>query len=204
MCDGISAAMLVIGVAGAAVSGVSSYQQGQAAKRSADAQRQQAEAQASESERQARIENERAAIAQTQGEQEAAKRSRLLAADIGAAYAAYAGNGLLVDGATGADTLGSVLRTQVSEGQADISTIRDNTALSVWEHQSNASSLLASAENARIYGRNMSTVGRMQSRAGTLGAAGSAISGVASAVGGAAALHNSIGGKTILGYNVPR
>ena len=57
------------------------------------------------------------------------------------------------------DTLGSVLKTQVAEGQADISTIRDNTALNVWTHKSNAASLIASAGNQRIAGKNARATG---------------------------------------------
>ena len=160
--EAVVIAGMVATIAGAGYSAYSQHQQGKAANTAAKAA-------AAESERQAQLENERAVIAQIQGEQEAERRSRQLAADIGSTYANYAGNGLLVDGA-GKDTLGSVLKTQVAEGQADISTIRDNTALNVWTHQSNAASLLASAANQRISGRNSAA-------AGTLSAIGTGISG---------------------------
>lgn len=150
---------------GAAVSAYSSHQQGKA-------QRQAAEAQAAENAYQAKLENERAGIAQLQGEQEAEKRSRIMAADIGSLYAGYAGNGLLVDGGK-KDTLGSVLSTTINEGIADISTIKDNAALDVWTHQANAKSLLASAGNNRIYGKNMQ-------RAGNISALGSLATGTGS------------------------
>ncbi|MBP5791301.1 MAG: hypothetical protein J6W80_03485 [Kiritimatiellae bacterium] len=154
---------MIMTAVGTGVGAYSDYQTGKA-------QKQQADAQAAENERQAKLENERAVIAQLQGEQEAEKRSRRLAADIGAQYAAWAGSGLLVDGGT-KDTLGSVLKTTVAEGQADISTIRDNAAMEVWGHQANASSLLASAGNNRIAGKNYK-------RAGGLNAAGTTVTGL--------------------------
>jgi hypothetical protein len=173
----VAIASLVAMAVGGGYSAYSSYQQGKA-------QQTQAKAQAAESERQAELEMERAGIAQIQGEQEAAKRSRQLAADIGSSYANYAGNGLLVDGGT-KDTLASVLKTQVAEGPADISTIKDNTALNIWTHESNAKSLLASAGNMRIAGVNakragvnsaigtsFSTVGQMGSAAASFNQAG--------------------------------
>ena len=161
--EAVVIAGMVATIAGAGYSAYSQHQQGKAANTAAKAA-------AAESERQAQLENERAGLAQIQGEQEAERRSRQLAADLGATYANYAGNGLLVDGA-GKDTLGSVLKTQVAEGQSDISTIRDNTALNVWTHQSNAASLLASAANQRISGRNAAA-------AGTMSAIGTGISGL--------------------------
>lgn len=125
-------------IAGTAYSAYSSYEQGVAAEQAAKAQAEQYKAQAAileqqalENDRQAKYENERAGIAQVQGELEAEKRSRLLAAEIGSLYAAYAGNGLLVDGGEN-DTFGAVLKSSVAEGQADISTIRDNAAINVW------------------------------------------------------------------------
>lgn len=147
----VAVAALIATAAGGGYSAYSSYQQGKAQETANKAQ-------AAESERQAQLENERAAIAQIQGEQEAQKRSRQLAFDIGSTYANFAGNGLLVDGSP-KDTLGSVLKTQVAEGQADISTIRDNTSLNVWTHKSNAASLIASAANQRIAGKNAYAAG---------------------------------------------
>jgi len=160
-----------VAAAGSIYAGVSSYQAGKAQQEAAneaaaaaqvqgqiqaEAARQQAEAQAAEYERQARMEQARAGIEQIQGEQEAEKRSRQLAASVGSLYANYAGNGLLVDG-NPSDTLGAALRTEVAEGQADISTIRDNAAMNVWTRESNANSLLTSAGNTRIAGVNAAT-----------------------------------------------
>lgn len=204
-CEGVSIAMACLAIVGAIVGGVSSYQSAEAQKAAGKAQRTAAEAQAQENERQAELEEKRAGIAQIQGEQEAAKRSRALAADIGSLYANAAGNGLLVDGGLGTkDTVGSVLKTTVAEAQQDISTIRDNTALSVWEHQSNANSLLASAGNARISGQNAEALGNAQASAGKIGAVGSTIQGIGSGLASGASLHNAIGGKTVFGYNIPK
>ena len=134
----------------------SAYQEGKEnarrSKTEAEMQMKQAQAynlQAADLERQARHEEAKAGIAQIQAEQEAERRSRLLAADIGSAYANFAGNGLLVDGG-GKDTVGSVLTTTAAEAARDISTIRDNGRMNVWEHQSNAKSLMTSAETSRI------------------------------------------------------
>lgn len=165
MAEYVFVAGMVASAAAQGYSAYASYQQGKA-------QQTAAKAAAAESERQAKLENERAAIAQVQGEQEAEKRSRILAADIGSLYANYAGNGLLIDGST-KDTIGSALSTTVAEAQSDISAIRDNTALNVWTHQSNAQSLLASAANQRISGVNAYRSGLTGAIGGSIGAAGS-------------------------------
>ena len=195
---GLAIASLVTMAVGAGYSAYSSYQAGKQAEKEskvqAEIQRRQAEAydmQAADLARQADIEKQKAGIAQIQAEQEAEKRSRLLAADIGSAYANYAGNGLLVDG--GNDTFGNVLTTTVAEAERDISTIRDNSRLSVWEHQAEAQSLLTSAQTNRMSAQNsllgsQSTVqsGKYARRAGSVSAVGSLLSGGASVGMGAA------------------
>lgn len=160
--EGMFALALVSAIGGGVASAVSSYQQGKA-------QQQQAEAEAAQNEYQAKLEQSRSEIAQLQGEQEAAKRSRLMAADIGSAYANWAGNGLLADGKQ-KDTLASILSTTVQEGTADISTIRENAAMNVWNHQANKASLLASARNNRTAGRNARVAGRIGVASSLLGA----------------------------------
>lgn len=112
-----------------------------------------------------------------------------MAADIGSTYANFAGNGLLVDVGSRDDTFGNVLSTTVAEAQRDISTIRDNGRMSVWEQQSNARSLMTSAETSRISGAS-SLLGAAASRknakyynrASYLGAATAGISSAASAL----------------------
>lgn len=203
MCDMISATMGVLTVVSAVAGGVSAYQGAQAQKASARAQQAQAEASAREAERQAQIESQRAAITQEQGERDAANRMRLLSQDIGSNYANFAGNGLLVDGNSNG-TVADVLRTTTKEGLADIATINENTKNKLWEHQNNIASLQASAGNYRLQGQNAYSVGTAQANASKVSAIGSTIGGIGSAVGGAAGIHNSIGGKTILGYNVPK
>ena len=155
--------MTILGIAGlgseaigGGLAAYSSYEQGKQAEREAKAQAEiqmmQAQAhnlQAADLERQAQNENAKAGIAQIQAEQEAERRSRLLAADIGSAYANFAGNGLLVDGGKN-DTFGSILTTTAAEASRDISTIRDNGRMNVWEHQSNARSLMTSAQTSRM------------------------------------------------------
>lgn len=153
MGEAMLVAGMIMAIAGGAYSAYSSHQQGKA-------QQTQAKAEAEEMNRQAKLSEERAAIAQLQGEQEAEKRSLALAADIGSTYANWAGNGLLVDGAGNTkDSLTAVVNTQTAEAQADISNIRDNTAINIWEHQNNAASMRASALNRKVYGKNMKRAG---------------------------------------------
>ena len=154
-------------VAGSAYSAYSSYEQGKAAE-------QQAKAAAAENEYQAELMRERAAVSQIQGEEEAEKRSRILAAEVGRQYANWAGSGLLVDGSK--DTFGNVLDSTVAEGVADITTIKRNAAINVWNYNANSASLLASAQNNRISGSNAR-------KASTLNALGTSLSGVGSLIG---------------------
>lgn len=164
---GAAIASLVMAGVTTAVGGIMAYDQNKraenATKTQAKAVMAQAEADAAEQGRQARMEDARAGIAQIQGEQEAERRSRILAQDIGAMYAGYAGNGLLVDG-TAKDTVGAALRTEVGEAASDISTIRDNTAMNVWTHGANAASLRAGAANTLIAGENQASMLKAQAK----------------------------------------
>ena len=81
--------------------------------------------------RQGEIAQEKANIEQIKGEREAARRSRLLAQEIGEQYAQFAGNGFAVD-AGPQDTFGAIIRSSTAEGQADISTILDNAKMNQW------------------------------------------------------------------------
>ena len=103
--------------------------------------------------RQGEIAQEKANIEQLKGEREAAKRSRLLAQEIGEQYAQFAGNGFDV-AASPTDTFGAIIRSSVTEGQSDISTILDNAALNQWTYeeekrtqQRNAANSLQGANN---------------------------------------------------------
>ena len=185
---GITAAVVadVAIVGGTAMSIASSFQQADAAEQSARVQAQaaaqqyqaQAEAyaqQAAENRMLAKVENEKAGIAQLQGEREAETRSRALASEIGGIYAGFAGNGLLVDGSE-EDTFANVLKSSVSEAQSDITTIKDNTAISVWDHQMNRRAYLANAsildtasKNAMISSYNALNVGETQAAAAKAG-----------------------------------
>ena len=185
---GITAAVVadVAVVAGTTMSIASSYQQADAAEQSARAQAQaqsqlyqaQAESyaqQANENRMLAKVENEKAGIAQVQGERLAETRSRALASEIGGIYAGYAGNGLLVDGNED-DTFANVLKSSAAEAQHDITTINDNTAISVWDHQMNRRAYLANAsilanasKNAMISAQNALMVGESQAAAAKAG-----------------------------------
>lgn len=173
-------------IAGTALSISSSYKQAEAAQDAARAQAQaaqqqyqaQAEAyaqQAEENRMLAKVENDKAGIAQVQGEQEAETRSRALASEIGGIYAGFAGNGLLVDGSE-ENTFANVLKSSVGEAQHDIATINDNTAISVWDHQMNRRAYLANASildtasrNAMISAQNALHVGETQAAAAKAG-----------------------------------
>ena len=191
-------------IAGTTMSIASSYQQADAAADAARAQAQaqsqlyeaQAEAyaqQAAENRMLAKVENEKAGIAQLQGEREAETRSRALASEVGGIYAGYAGNGLLVDGSE-EDTFANVLKSSVGEAQHDIATINDNTAISVWDHQmnrraylANASILSTASRNAMVSAQNALGVGETQAAAAKAGlglnAVGKGISAVGSLAG---------------------
>lgn len=103
--------------------------------------------QAKEELRQGEVAQERANIEQIKGEREAAKRSRMLAQEIGQQYANFAANGIAVD-ASPTDTVGSVLRSTVTEGQADISTILENANLNKWTYEEQKRTFQRSAANS--------------------------------------------------------
>jgi len=196
-----------IAVTGIALTAYSMYQQGVAQSEANAANAQIAanqaaaqEAQAQEYERQAALEREQEGIEQIQGEQEAAKRARARAAEVGSTYAAAAGNGLLVSGSE-TDTFANVLKSQEQEAQADIQTIKANTALNVWSREQQAQSYLVAAQQARygvtsslLSSSNYSSQSKYSYNNGITSAAGSALSGVASTAIGANSLAKETGG----------
>jgi len=150
-CDIATGTVIGLGTFGVGTySAISSYQ---AARAQASAEEQAAKAQAQQLNAQARTANAQAGIEQVKAEEEAAKRSRLLSAEIGSSYANWAGNGLSVGG-DGDDTFGNILKTQVAEGIQDVDTIKDNGAVNVWSYQSQANAFRAGAVNALIAGQN--------------------------------------------------
>lgn len=167
---GLAIAGLVVTAVGTGVAAYSQYQEGEA---QADAYN----AKAAQDAQQARLEQERANIAQIQGEQEASHRSRQLAQEVGHHYAAWAGNGLLVDGGSGTDTFGKVLTSTAAEAQADISTIKDNTSINVWNHLANKQSLLMSASANRQSAASAKEGGRLNALGTVLGGAGRMLTG---------------------------
>ena len=209
-------------IGGTALSIASSYQQADAAEDAARAQAKaaaqqyqaQAEAYAQQAEENrllAQVENEKAGIAQIQGEQEAETRSRALATEIGGLYAGFAGNGLLVDGSEN-DTFADVLKSSVGEAQHDIATINDNTAISVWDHQMNRRAYLANAsildtasKNAVISSYEALNVGEAQAAAAQAGVNLNAVGKGLSAAGTLAGMGVSSYGtlaKTGSGFNL--
>ena len=108
---------------------------------------------ADEEMRQGEIAQEKANIEQLKGEREAARRSRILAQEIGEQYAQFAGNGFAVD-ANPTDTFGSIIKSSATEGQSDISTILENAKMNQWTfeeekrtQQRNAANSLQGANN---------------------------------------------------------
>lgn len=162
---GMAIASMVTAAVAANIAAYSAYQQGKEAKR-------QANHAANEAEKQARLEQERANIAQIQGEQEAARRMRDYAQEVGSVYAAAAGNGILIDSGSAGDTLGKTLDSSAKFAAKDVSTIRDNTQLTIWTHEQNRDQLLSSAANLRKQGK-------AAYKAGVLGALASHVSGFA-------------------------
>mgnify|MGYP003301994427 CR=1 FL=1 len=144
-------------------------------------------------------------------ETEAEARSRALASEIGGIYAGYAGNGLLVDGSE-EDTFANVLKSSVGEAQSDITTIKDNTAISVWDHQMNRRAYLANAsildtasKNAMISSYNALNVGETQAAAAKAGLTTNAVGKGLSAAGSLAGMgisSYSTFAKSGSGFNV--
>lgn len=182
---------LALTAAGGVYSAVSSYQQGKAARKESEAQakaqaelasRQAAaqEEQAQEYERQAAIERQGAGIEQLQGEQEADRRNRARALEIGAAYANAAGNGVLVDAG---GSFGDILKATDQEAVEDLSIIRANTAMSVWGRNEAARSNLFQATQARRGAAGTLYSGREALRSGYAQGRNAYRAGVNSAVG---------------------
>ena len=160
-------------IVGGALSAYSQYQQGKEQKR-------QANFQANEARKQAQLEQERANIAQIQGEQEATRRMRAYSQEVGSVYANAAGNGILIDSGSAGDTLGRILDTSASFAAQDVSTIRDNTALTIWTHEANEGQLLRSAENYRKQGKaayKAGVLGAVTESVKTVGNLGTAFAG---------------------------
>ena len=163
-------------LAGAGMSIYSGYQANAAAKESAKmqtaasqaaaaAQQMAAQAQADQLRDQAQLaglqahlENEKAGVAQQQGEMESRRRMIQLNADIGNTYAQWAGNGLLVDG--GNDTLGHLLTANTREAAQDVGIIKSNTENEVWEHGMNRTMALLSQKSYEGQAESASLIGK--------------------------------------------
>lgn len=143
-------------IGGGLLGGMSKYQEGKEGRR-------QSYFQATEALKQAELEKSRSIVAQQQGEQEAARRMRAYSKEVGSIYAAAASNGMLVDSGSAGDTLGAMLDTSSKFAAQDVSTIHDNTKLTMWTHEANRKQLLRSAEN-------YIKTGKAKYKAGILGA----------------------------------
>jgi len=113
---------------------------------------------------------------------------------------AAAGNGLLVSGSE-TDTFANVLKSQEQEAQADIQTIKANTALNVWSREEQARSYLVAAQQSRygatsslLSSSNYSKQAKYAYNNGVTSAAGSALSGIGSAAVGVNGLAKETGG----------
>ena len=136
MAAGMGAAQMGSSVAGGWISAIGGIAQAQEQKNQLDQQ--------AENERyQAMINDHRAAVAQKAGETETERRAKQIAIDLGSNRAAFAGNGLLLDGS--ADTTGTIEDATVAEGWQDIGIIKDNAAMQVWGYQTNAAQQRTSA-----------------------------------------------------------
>lgn len=173
------------------IAAYNTYAQGKEAKR-------QANHAAAEAEKQAALEQERANIAQIQGEQDATRRMRDYAQEVGSVYANAAANGILIDSGSSGDTLGRTLDTSSRFAAHDVSTIRDNTTLTMWTHTENKKQLLASAKNLRKQGKKAY-------QAGILGALASHFTGAAefsSGMSKVAMVNHELGKDSALKSNI--
>ena len=117
----------------------------------AQEQKNQLDQQAENERYQAMINDHRASVAQKGGEIEAERRAKQIAIDLGSNRAAFAGNGLLLDGS--ADTTGSIEDATIAEGWQDIGIIKDNAAMQVWGFQTNAVQQRTSAQEMNRQGK---------------------------------------------------
>lgn len=164
--------LIIAGVAATAAlagGGIAAYSQYQAGK----AQNKAAQAQAQQLQIQAENERARASVAQLQGQQEAERRYLQLSQDIGAMYANFAGNGIEI---SNSGTVGSALKTTVTEARQDVKTIEDNTRMNVWGHLANATQYMNQSSLAIFQGKSAK-------KSATLGAIGTGVGAVGSAIG---------------------
>jgi len=144
MAAGMGAAQMGSSVAGGWMSAIGGIAQAQEQKNQLDQQ--------AENERyQALLNDHRASVAQRGGEIEAERRARQIAVDLGNNRAAFAGNGLLLDGS--ADSTGLIEDATVAEGWQDIGIIKDNAAMQVWGFQTNAIQQRQSASEMNRQGK---------------------------------------------------
>ena len=144
MAMGMGAAQMGSSVAGGWISAIGGIAQAQEQKNQLDQQ--------AENERyQALLNDHRAAVSQKAGEIEAERRAKQIAVDLGSNRAAFAGNGLLLDGS--ADTTGAIEDATIAEGWQDIGIFKDNAAMQTWGYQTNAIQQRTSAKEMNRQGK---------------------------------------------------
>ena len=144
MAAGMGAAQMGSSIAGGWISAIGGISQ-------ATEQQNQLDQQAENERYQALLNDRRAAVAQKAGEVEAERRSRQIAIDLGSNRAAFAGNGLLLDGS--ADTTAAIEDATIAEGWQDIGIIKENAAMQVWGYLTNAAQQRTSAGEMNRQGK---------------------------------------------------
>lgn len=144
------------------------YEQREAGK----AQQQMYNLQAEQNRKQAERETIQAGLAQVEAEKEAQRRTAQLGQDIGAVYANAAGNGVLLD----SGGVKSVLKSNVTEGYADVGAILNQANLTIWGHNQNAQALTDQAGLNMFAGKQAKAAANRQSIGSGIQSIGSAMS----------------------------
>ena len=221
---GLAIAGIIAMVAGAGVSIYSGYQANAAAKTAAQkqeaasmaaanaqqmaaqAQAQQLRDQAELAGMQAAMEDKKAGVAQAQAQLERQRRMAQLSETIGATYAQYAGNGLLVDG--GNDTLGQLLTANVREAAQDIGIIKSNEQNAVWESGMNKTTALLTQKSYEGQAENALLTGGASSNATLLSGEAQAYAtrqqGLTALYGGWGSGISMLGSAAVMGYGAFR
>jgi hypothetical protein len=158
-------ASAVIAVAGAAITGYGEYEQGQAAKKSANYNSEIAANNAT-------IAQQTATRAANAGEEQAAVSEQKTRATVGAIKANQAAGNIDVNSGSAVD-----VRSSAEElGELDALTVRSNAAKTAYGYQTQAASYTAQSQLDKFQGNNAAI-------AGDIGAAGSILGGVSGAAG---------------------
>jgi hypothetical protein len=158
----------VLAVTALASGAYSAYEQNQQAK----AQQKMYDLQAEEQMKQAALEVERAGMEQENAERDARMRYQQLQQDIGATYAAAAGNGVLLD----SGSVSSVINANRGEAAADIDTLLSKKNLEIWGHTQNAGAYARQSGISKFQGRQARAAGKSAMIGAGIGTFGSTVS----------------------------